>query len=274
VSHLTVLPAYGRIAAFGGVYSNHLALQAVLADARAMGAEATFCLGDVGAFGPHPDLAIDLLRDAHIPTVRGNYDDSVGRGLDDCQCGYSDPRDNHYAALSYAYTLTHTSQPRRAWLRELPDLIQIRLGDARLRMDHGSPRRINEFLWQSTTPEPFIRRLLAMSDTDLALVTHTGLHWHRFLDDAPGRGLVNVGAIGRPANDGNTAVWYALLTATSDRAHPVQVEMRQVAYDHARLAVEMRDEGLPEEFVTTILTGWWTSCLEVLPSLERARSRY
>jgi hypothetical protein len=36
----------------------------------------------------------------------------------------------------------------------------------------------------------------------------------------------------------------------------------------------MRREGLPEEFVKTILTGWWTTCLEILPARERAASRF
>lgn len=47
-----------------------------------------------------------------------------------------------------------------------------------------------------------------------------------------------------------------------------------VEYDHRRLAREMRDERLPEEFVETILTGWWTTCLEILPAKERARGRF
>ena len=36
-------------------------------------------------------------------------------GLADCQCGYTDPRDNHFAQLSYDYTLAHTSAENRAW---------------------------------------------------------------------------------------------------------------------------------------------------------------
>jgi hypothetical protein len=31
----------------------------------------------------------------------------------------------------------------------------------------------------------------------------------------------------------------------------------------------MRAEGLPAEFVETVLTGWWTTCLEILPAKER-----
>jgi hypothetical protein len=99
--------------------------------------------------------------------------------------------------------------------------------------------------------------------------THTGLHWSRVDED--GRGVVNVGALGRPANDGRTAVW---MTLVEDRAGALDVEHVPVAYDHERLAREMREERLPEEFVETVLTGWWTTCLEILPAKERARGRH
>ena len=78
-------------------------------------------------------------------------------------------------------------------------------------------------------------------------------------------------AMGRPANDGNTHVWYTLLEA---REEGLGIELVPLAYDHQALAAEMRREGLPEEFVETILTGWWTTCLEILPARERAASRF
>ncbi len=262
-----------RVAVFGGVYNNHLALEATLRDAHAQGAERVYCLGDIGGFGPSPDKSFPLLRDAHVLTMMGNYDDSIGRGLDDCQCGYTDPRDNHFAQISYDYTLKKTSDPNRAWLRTLPHAFRLELGGRRVRFAHGSTRRINEFLWASTTPEPFIERLLRDADADLIAVTHTGIPWERRLQRDPASGLLNVGAIGRPANDGDTCVWYALLTATGGPLG-VEVELRPVRYDHHALAVEMRQEGLPEEFVETILTGWWTTCLEILPARERAASRF
>ena len=48
------------IAFFGGVYSNYLALEALLEDARERGIERLYCLGDLGAFGPLPDRACDI----------------------------------------------------------------------------------------------------------------------------------------------------------------------------------------------------------------------
>jgi hypothetical protein len=36
----------------------------------------------------------------------------------------------------------------------------------------------------------------------------------------------------------------------------------------------MEAEGLPGEFVQTIRTGWWTTCLEILPAKERIRGKF
>jgi len=263
------LPRYTRVAAFGGVYSNHLALARAIEDAGARGAEAMFCLGDLGAFGPHPDKVFPLLHGAGVRTVRGNYDDSIARGLDDCQCGYTDPRDNHYARLSYQYTFANTSPENREWLGTLPEERRFRLGDLHVLACHGSPRQMNEFLWETTTPTHFLRKLATDHGCDVILGTHTGIHWQRQLGERAW--YVNVGALGRPANDGRTEVWYAMLEA---RGAELRTEFVPVAYDHEALAEEMRSEGLPEEFAETIRTGWWTTCLEVLPGKERARGRF
>src|SRR5437867_3535526 len=148
------------IAVFGGIYSNYLALEAALGDARRRGVDALYCLGDMGAFGPQPDRVFPLLREYQVQCIQGNYDNSIGNGLADCQCGYTDPRDNHFARLSYAYTLANTSPANRAWLRDLPPQWRLRLGRHDLLLCHGSPRRTNEFLWASTTSTAFLEQLL------------------------------------------------------------------------------------------------------------------
>ena len=86
------------------------------------------------------------------------------------------------------------------------------------------------------------------------------------------RRFVNVGVLGRPENDGRTDVWYTLLEYDPRRG--LGVEFVPIGYDHDRLAREMQAEGLPDEFQQTLLTGWWTTCLEVLPSKERRRGRF
>jgi predicted phosphodiesterase len=256
------------IAVFGGIYSNHLALAAALADVRRRGVDAVYCLGDLGAFGPHPDRVFPLLGENNVLCIQGNYDNSIGNGLADCQCGYTDPRDNHFARISYAYTFQKTSPTNREWMRDLPGQRRVQLGRYRLLLCHGSPRKMNEFLWESTTSSAFLEWLAEQHQADVIVTTHTGIKWTRRLSGD--RWLVNVGVLGRPENDGRTEVWYALLQAGPE----FSVEYVPIGYDHERLAREMQEEGLPEEFIATVRTGWWTTCLEVLPAKERKRGRF
>ena len=258
-----------RIACFGGIYSNHLALAAAIDDACRRGVDTMYSLGDFGGFGPSPNRSLELLRDNNVVCIQGNYDNSIGHQLDDCQCGYTDPRDNHFAQISYEYTLRHTDADHRAWMRSLPESLRVELGSRSLLLSHGSPRKMNEFLWESTTSTQFLDTLADQTGVDAMLTTHTGIKWQRDLSRQ--RQLVNVGVLGRPENDGSTEVWYTVL---ADDAGGLDVEFVPVHYDHVALAAEMRAEKLPEEFVETILNGWWTTCLEILPSKERRRGRY
>ena len=111
-------------------------------------------------------------------------------------------------------------------------------------------------------PVPFLEVLL-----DQRAARRRALHPHR-------PALAPPAAVGprrgqrrghRPAGQRRrrTEVWYAMLEAPA--SGDLAVELVPLRYDHAALAAEMRRGGLPEEFVETILTGWWTTCLEILP---------
>jgi predicted phosphodiesterase len=258
-----------RLALFGGIYSNYRALAVALDDATRRGVDGIYCLGDLGGFGPYPDRVFPLLRRAGVQTIQGNYDNSLALGLADCQCGYTDPRDNFFARLSYDYTFRNTSAENKAWLGTLSATLRLEIEGVRLLLCHGSPRKMNEFLWESNSPDPFLNYLLGEAQADVLCVTHTGIKWHRTL--AGNRHVVNVGVLGRPENDGTPRVWYAVLTVSDSS---VAVEFVPVSYDHLALAAEMDAERLPPEFIETIVTGWWTTCLEILPHKERARGRW
>jgi diadenosine tetraphosphatase ApaH/serine/threonine PP2A family protein phosphatase len=263
------MPDVTRIAFIGGIYSNYHALVATLDDIARRGADATYFLGDLGAFGPYPDRVPELLIERGIPGIQGNYEQSLSSGATDCNCGYTDPRDNEYAQISYDYTAENTSEDYKRWMGTLPANIRLDVGSLRVLLSHGSPRKINEFLWRSTSPDAFLNRMCDQFATDVVVCTHSGLHWHKQI--GPKRHVLNAGVIGRPANDGRRNVWYAMLTVDGGDA---TAEFIPIEYDHERLAREMRAERLPEEFVQTIESGWWTTCLEVLPPKERAAGRF
>jgi predicted phosphodiesterase len=257
-----------KLALIGGVYNNYLALDTAVKDATERGVDKIYCLGDLGAFGPHPDRVFPIIHENNIEVVQGNYDNSVGNNLSDCQCGYTDPRDNYYAKLSYDYTFINTSEENKKFMKHLPKEIRLNIYDKEILLCHGSPRKTNEFLWESTTPTHFLGKLFSDYNADVILGTHTGIHWKRFVDD---KLFVNVGVIGRPENNGSTKVGYTILTIDNNY---VDSEYIPFEYDHERLAKEMKEEKIAEPFIRTILTGWWTTCLEVLPAKERIRGKY
>jgi predicted phosphodiesterase len=163
---------YRRIAVFGGVYNNYLALEATLEDARKRAVEAVFCLGDMGGFGPYPDRVFPLLKAAGVLAIQGNYDEALALGKGDCGCGYTDPRDNSFARVRYEYTFQKTSTTNKAWLGTLPEHRRIRLGALRVLMCHGSPRTINEFSWESSTPNGLVEKFRASSGP-MSFCAHT-----------------------------------------------------------------------------------------------------
>lgn len=256
-----------RIAVCGGVYSNPYALRAFVDDARARGAEQLYCLGDLGGYGAEPDAVWPLLLEHDITVVAGNYDVAIGRGDTDCGCGYSDPRDNEFAQLMYDYTLAHTGRDYAQWMTTLPTERRFELDGVDVHLVHGSTLALNDFWWESLSDEQHALRVQE-SGADLVMCTHSGLPWQKQVGDTL---VVNVGVLGRPANDGRREVWYALVDLADGSA---AAELVPLAYDWEAQAASMRAGGLPEAFVETVETGWWTTCLEIVPPYERSRGRY
>ncbi len=256
-----------RIAACGGVYSNPHALAAFVDDARRRGADRLVCLGDLGGYGAEVEAVWPLLVDHGIECIAGNYELAIAGGLGECGCGYRDPLDNHYAQLIYDFTAAHTSPAYAAWMGRLATERRQWIDGTEVHLVHGSPLGVNDFWWESR-PEAEHRARAEASGADVVLCTHSGLPWQRRV----GRTLaVNVGVLGKPANNGRREVSYALVDVEGGRA---EAELVSLAYDWPAEAASMRQAGLPELFVETIETGWWTTCIEVLPPAERARGRY
>ena len=105
------------------------------------GAEAVYCLGDLGGFGPSPGKVAPLLATGSVRCIQGNYEQSLAAGEEDCNCGYTDPRDNHFAALSYAYTAERCSPDYLAFMGGLPRRRRVRVGERELLLVHGTASR-------------------------------------------------------------------------------------------------------------------------------------
>jgi hypothetical protein len=252
-----------RIALCGGPYSNFAAVEAFLSATATVSHR--FCLGDIGGFGPDPNRTLDLLRQAGVTCLQGNYDHAVGHGERDCGCGYTDPRDQAFAQISYDYTYAQTAAHHRDWLRTLPPQIRLRWRDRTLLLCHGSPDGVNDFVWESTTGDRWIEDCLERYGVDGICATHTGIPWWRQVRNGF---WFNVGVLGRPAHDGSPQVYYGLLQFPPAITAPAG-KLVPLTYDVAAVVTAMATAGLPVEFQDSLRQGIWTTCAEILPPAER-----
>jgi len=178
------------MAAFSDVHANLHALQAVLADIRAQSADKVVCLGDLVGYGAFPNEVIAAVREAEIPTIAGNYDDGVGFGRDDCGCAYTRAEDRERGDRSLRWTQSVVTADNQAWLRALPRELRFAADGKRVLCVHGSPRRINEYLYQDR-PERSLLRMFEGLDADVMLCGHTHLPYQRRIGAVE---LINVGS--------------------------------------------------------------------------------
>ena len=237
-----------RIAIFSDLHGNNLAGEAVLAAIDAERPDAIFCLGDLVGYGPFPNETTELIQRRGIPTIMGNYDDGVGFARDDCGCAYKDKDEEARGQESLMWTRAATTDANRAYLRTLVPEIRFEAAGKRFRLVHGSPRRMNEYLFEDRDQRS-LERIAAGADCDALVVGHTHKPWVRPIG---GVLFVNDGSVGKPKDGDSRAAW-ALLTVEHGE---VAVEIRRVAYDIATVAAAIRAaDGLPDHFARDIETG-------------------
>lgn len=140
--------AKSTIAVFSDVHGNIHALNAVLDDIDQRDVDLIACLGDLVGYGAFPNEVVKTVRQRNIPTIRGNYDDGVGFGKPECGCAYKKPEEEERGQKSFDWTKSHINARNRQYLASLLDSMILNVQGKTLWFAHGSPRRINEYLFE------------------------------------------------------------------------------------------------------------------------------
>ncbi len=233
-------------AIFSDVHGNLPALEAVLSDIEGQGVDKILHCGDLVGYGPYPNEVINLIRTKGIAGVMGNYDEGVGFERDDCGCAYIDETQRLLGHRSLDWTKTHITRENKEFLRTLPRELRFSQGAFKILLTHGSPRRINEYLYEDRPVKTF-NRLLQAGGCNLLVCGHTHLPYHKVIGD---KHVVNVGSLGKP-KDGDPRAAYALLTLAKD----LSVGFRRVQYDVERMASAIEASELPHEYSEMIRRG-------------------
>lgn len=256
-----------KIALFSDIHANLPALEAFFADVDSRKPDMIYCLGDLVGYNSWPNEVIDEVRRRNIPTIAGNYDFGIGRMSDECGCAYKTDTEKDMGKISISYTNSLMKPEQRAYLRTLPAHIRVefQLNEDKLNllMVHGSPRKINEYLFEDREEKSMIR-IMEQADADILCFGHTHKPYHRVLNSSVGgndhfRHAINIGSVGKP-KDGNPQGGYVLLTindnsSISDR-ESIQVEFIRFDYDVEKAAKAVEESPLPNEYADMLRRGF------------------
>ncbi|MDW7673820.1 MAG: metallophosphoesterase family protein [Bacillota bacterium] len=246
-----------RLALISDIHSNLEALKAVIADIDTRKVNHIICAGDLVGYAPFPNEVIDLIQKREIPTVLGNYDDSIGFNRMVCGCDYKNEAAQRLGEQSIAWTKTNTREESKELLRNLPKELRIEFGGHRILIVHGSPRQLNEYLYQHLE-EKYLLEVMEENNTDILICGHTHLPFHRQLkihttsatDKVKTKHVINVGSIGKPKH-GNPNAIYTIVNI----GERVAVEYIEVPYDYEKTAQAIESSELPNEFAELLRNG-------------------
>ncbi|MBU1820810.1 MAG: metallophosphatase family protein [Bacteroidetes bacterium] len=253
-----------KIALFSDIHANLPALETFFADVESRRPDATYCLGDLVGYNIWPNEVVDQIRKRGIPTIAGNYDSGIGRSSDDCGCAYKTDDEKANGKVSIAFTNKIMKEEQRAYLRTLPARIRLdfQLNDKPLSvlLVHGSPRRINEYLFEDRD-EKSLLRIMEQAQADVMLFGHTHRPYHRILQSEAAdvkshyRHAINIGSVGKP-KDGDPRGGYVLLhinqnASITDR-DSIGVEFIRFGYDVEKAARAVEESPLPNAYAEAL----------------------
>jgi predicted phosphodiesterase len=249
-----------KIALLSDIHANLPALEACLADIDKAAPDAIYCLGDLVGYNIWPNEVINRIRSRGIPTIAGNYDFGVGRASDDCGCAYKTDEEREMGKISISYTNEMVKPAERNYLRTLPAHIRVefQLNDDKLNLllVHGSPRKINEYLFEDRD-EKSLLRIMTDADADIMCFGHTHKPYHRVLKtDTPVRSVrhaINTGSVGKP-KDGDPRGCYVLLDI-SDTGE-LSVAFQRFEYDVERAAKAVEESPLPKRYADMLRSAF------------------
>ena len=255
-----------KIALFSDIHANLPALEECLKNIEEQKPDAIYCLGDLVGYNIWPNEVVNEIKRRGIPTIAGNYDQGIGLMSDECGCAYKTEPEKDMGKISISYTNSLVKPEERQYLRTLPAHIRVeyQLNNDKLNLllVHGSPRKINEYLF-ADRDEKSMLRIMEQADAHIMCFGHTHKPYHRILNSMAEnknhfRHAINIGSVGKP-KDGDPRGCYVLLTiqpfSNTKVEESVQVEFVRFNYDVEKAAKAVENSPLPNEYAEMLRKG-------------------
>lgn len=234
-----------QFAVLADIHGNAFALEAVLADMRALGITHAVNLGDMFSGPLDARATAALLLDRGFASVRGNHDrylleqNRADMGPSD-QCAFD-----------------QLDQVHLDWLRSLPETRTV-FDDVFL--CHGTPSSDTRYWLERVGPHGSVEAAPLQDILEQAQGVEAGLilcgHTHipRFVSLPDGRAILNPGSVGCPAYDDDHPFYHVVETGTPNASYAIaergtdgwRVTFRSVPYDAGRASALAIRNGRPD----------------------------
>lgn len=258
--HLGTL--HGKVLVFGGTYSNYQSLVKMkeIADKLQIPAKNILHTGDLIGYCASPAECTDLVQNWGIHCIKGNVEENIISGSDDCGCNYVEGgRCEMFSRSWFPFAKSKVTSQNMRFLEAMPNRIDFTYAGQKVSMIHGSESYISEFIFRST-PWKIKQINFEALKADVILAGHCGIP---FAERNDGKTWLNAGVIGMPANDGTPFVWYLIL----DDSDGFSYEFGRFEYDNFEANQLMMENSLPWSYAETLMTGVWDNT-EILPEAE------
>ena len=227
-----------KVGIVSDIHANSDALSEVAAELKALGIETLLVAGDTVGYYYNINLVREILSQFEIYEVRGNHEDQI---LSEDESKWREYEEKYGSGLRR--NRLDLEQAGLNYIRTLQHPISMKILNRKFTIAHGSPRNINEYLYQNSD-EATWGEILEI-DTDILVLGHTH---HQMIKKFNGKLIINPGSVGQNRSAKSIADW-AILDLVS-----MSVEFKSTRYRSEPLIAQCEkfDPGL--EILTRHLT--------------------
>lgn len=225
-----------KIAFISDIHSNIPALEATIRDIRSRGVERVYCLGDIIGYHSFPNEVIDVLRNEGVISIKGNHDKAITEEAFD----RSNPGD-----FVLWWNFDKLNSENKEFLINLPEVLEITVKGISMKMVHGSPESIEEYIREGSEE---VSKYISTLENDILLCGHTHLP---YIYEKQGKYILNTGSVGKPKM-GKPLSSYVLVEIKNTKVYP---EIITVPYEIDRMISHLKENSFPQKYITAIETG-------------------
>ncbi|MBD7910953.1 MULTISPECIES: metallophosphoesterase family protein [Clostridium] len=229
-----------KLAIISDIHGNLYALMKVLEDIEDQKVDLTVCLGDLVGYGPHPNEVVSMIKRKNIPCIKGNYDASVVDG------SYTYIRETTINSFSLPWAVNEVRAANKYYLDNLPTSMTLDFNGKKIKLVHGSPNALNEYLLEDDENTSKVMELL---EEDILICAHTHVPSVKQFGN---KLFINDGSVGKP-KIGTPESTYCILDV--DKNGNSKASIRRVSYELKGLVKEMQILNFPNNLIRSFEEG-------------------